>query len=1251
MANNNINSVNFLPEYLRTDKNTKFLSATLDQWMQPAQIERIDGFIGSKITPTYNSTSDIYLSETSVLRSEYQLTPALVVNDNLFNVQDVIGLEDLINEINVRGGITTNLDRMFRPETYSFNPYIDWDKLVNYRNYYWMIMGPDEIEVQETEFQITRKLLNHTSYTTTIGLTLTNGLRLRFVNPEAGTYYENDYFVEGVGTEHGIRLVKFQDLKTPEPIASLYKEQFDSEEYSLHNYDESALLPLVPEYITINRSSQDLNSWSRYNRWVHADVIRITAEANGHLPVYNSKYRAQRPIVEFAADLKLYNHGTRGISPVDFIDNTITDPLTINNNIGYYIDEVLLQKGNKIVFNSAADLKNRGIIYEVDFPDRITSVLPGSKTTFSVLYGQSNIEIPKKDYQSKDTQVAIISVNNKGEITIINPGEDYKSGIYEIAGGILISVESTKLLDLKKSTTTDVVVGSSITIVQGVQHHGTDWYFDGNYWHLAQQHTTINQAPFFDLFFTDDGINYTSYADKSNASFASNFSGNKIFGYATGIGANDSVLGFPLKYKNSVEQGDYLFNNYFMTDVISITAGTQYVSTVSTSLAYFKFSNSNYDDVYANVWTKAVDRRVPIVQFQTVSNSTSSIEITAVDSPITDVISYVAYINNKQLEKTETFVTTANGSYLINFSNPLPANTNVTFEIYSDATANNNGYYQPPLGLTNNPLNGPVSTLTLSELSSHAKSMTDDLPGFIGSFPGINNLRDLSDIAKYGNKLISTGTPQSFAHLFIGKKEHSVISAITAVQDHYEQFKSQLLSQINKLVDQTDPISSLDLVLSISNQDKNILSPYYLTDMLAYGTNKTVTTYTVVNHKITQYPISSEFSSTKLSLRSVLVYVNNTQLVLNRDYTFNLNDPYVTIKSVIDGNTVRVGLREGDVITIVEYPDTSGSYIPPTPSKLGIYPAFYPKKYLDTTYIVPQTVIQGHDGSITLAYNDYRDDILLEFEKRVFNNIKQTYQADLFDMNAVMPGAFRKTPYSMDEVTAILSSNFVRWAGQNGIDYTLNNSFDEGNTRTWNYTGSYIAQLEQHASGYWRSVFKYLYDTDRPDTHPWEMLGFGEEPEWWDDEYGNASVTSDHVELWLDIEQGVIRRGHRAGVDQFYARPGLREKGLIPVDQNGNLIDLTDSVITNTTPYSIRQPWKFGDQAPAEMAWRRSSSWPFAIQRLLALANPANYASLMYDPSRVNKNIAGQWVNTVDNNFFNLSKIAIHAETGTLTSG
>jgi hypothetical protein len=204
-----------------------------------------------------------------------------------------------------------------------------------------------------------------------------------------------------------------------------------------------------------------------------------------------------------------------------------------------------------------------------------------------------------------------------------------------------------------------------------------------------------------------------------------------------------------------------------------------------------------------------------------------------------------------------------------------------------------------------------------------------------------------------------------------------------------------------------------------------------------------------------------------------------------------------------------------------------------------------------------------------------------------------------------------------------------------GIDYSPNTTLDIENPFTYNYTGSYNSNLSIHLTGSWRSVFKYFYDTERPHSHPWEMLGFVNQPAWWEDEYGPAPYTSGNEILWSDIEQGIIKQGTRAGTDVVYARPGLIE--LLPVDESGNLVDPTILLATNITDYNKRQNWKIGEQGPAETVWRRSSHWPFMVQKLLALMKPASYASLMYDPIRLKKNIAGQWTYGPDHKFLNVT--------------
>jgi hypothetical protein len=98
MAESTRKSVKLLPNYFQTDKNQKFLSSTIDQLINVPQLERIDGFIGSKLTPNYNPLKDQYISEKSITRKNYQLEPAIVFRNDSAEIKDVVGFDDLINE-------------------------------------------------------------------------------------------------------------------------------------------------------------------------------------------------------------------------------------------------------------------------------------------------------------------------------------------------------------------------------------------------------------------------------------------------------------------------------------------------------------------------------------------------------------------------------------------------------------------------------------------------------------------------------------------------------------------------------------------------------------------------------------------------------------------------------------------------------------------------------------------------------------------------------------------------------------------------------------------------------------------------------------------------------------------------------------------------------------------------------------------------------------------------------------------------
>ena len=391
-VNNPLNtrrSVDLLPSYHRTDKNSKFLSSTLDQFIQQPQLERVNGYLGSKLTPNYDPTKDHYLSSNTKLRTDYQLEPSMIIRDVDGNITTALGYDDLIGQLGFHNAQTDNLDRLFRPESFSYNPHINLDKFINFRQYYWLPTGPDSIEIYGKKekvtstysvtdsadehtliftpdgattnpllklykgltyiFNVTSKfpfyiktayvegiqslapnvigqgtkngqviitvdeftpstlyyfaegnpsavgkivvqsitadtfldveadIIGKQNYTSYNGVSLSNGMKIRFSgNITPSSYADTDFFVEGVGSE--IKLIEYSKLQIAKNQTTNLDVNFDATPFDLYPFDDFEYVPLVPEYVTINRAAPDRNLWSRYNPWIK--IVVITAYAS-----------------------------------------------------------------------------------------------------------------------------------------------------------------------------------------------------------------------------------------------------------------------------------------------------------------------------------------------------------------------------------------------------------------------------------------------------------------------------------------------------------------------------------------------------------------------------------------------------------------------------------------------------------------------------------------------------------------------------------------------------------------------------------------------------------------------------------------------------------------------------------------------------------------------------------------------------------------------------------------------------------
>ncbi len=1408
--NTNRTVTDLLPRFFRTEANKKFFQATLDQLVQPGVAEKISGFFGRKNAKAFVA-GDNYIGDISTARENYQLEPALVIKDNLNNVTFYKDYNDYINQISILGGNVSNHSRLNSQETYAWNPNIDWDKFVNFREYYWLPNGPKTVRVtgqakevvstytvrltenednvsylftpngftanptlklyrgqtyrfdidcpghpmaiavsrtftpgsaviiagregvrgeglfdatlygndydlgdyiilpssgsvsfgndenvstlypdgirrlgeageeianvyvekgiieftipinapdrlyyiskndvdvsglmniydieENTFLNVEEEVLGKKTYKSANGVTFTNGLKVEFLGtvlPEK--YNAGSWYVEGVGDK--IKLISEQDLIIPAAYTAEINVPFDSDRFDTLPFSDSAAYAKEKDYIVINRASQDRNPWSRYNKWVHKDVLIKTAEYNKASLDVDEDLRAKRPIIEFEAGLKLFNYGSYAKQDVDLLDSFTQDVFsTIEGTLGYNIDGIDVADGMRILFTADTDTLVNGRIYQVRF----------------------------------------ITIGNNRQLSLIETSDSQPQDL------------------------------ETVFVINGNKNGGKTFHYHDNRWIAAQEKTKRNQPPLFELIDSRE----VSFADETSYS-SSTFKGTPIFGYKVSTGVNDPELGFPLTYKNIENSGDIEFEFNLLTDSFTYQTETDIV-TQSMSTGNLRKFSSRTDFNYVNGWAKTptVSKQKVIRQYvtNTVDNNNFQIDVYDRAGRITDIKVNV-FVNNK-LKKQEVDYTLdrINEKLFVRFFEDLAENSNVIIKTNSATPKNNNGWYDFPINLERNPLNADISSFTLGEVIDHVDSMIEDLYEFDGIYPGPSNLRDLGDLDFYGKRFVKHSGPINLPLYHITNKKYNIVKALDYSRKEYSRFKRIFIETATNLGYDGETKNHVDLVLKEINKDKVKSQPFYFSDMVNWGNDNNLIEYEVLDARNPYYSLSQTFDLNTLSQRAVNVYLNGNQLVYGKDYTFN-SDGFVVINSY---------QQDGDIIHIYESTSTDGSFIPPTPTKLGLYPSYIPQLIIDDTYIseeplingpfkiygedeatgkigwfypaytsrraaqtadsqntakqlvlsgfnrvlyvpantgteagvdnveldeypVGVAMIRGHDGSFVKAFKDYRDNLILDLEKRIFNNIKISYNATQLDIHDFVPGKFRKTDFTKNDLNESLRNSFVEWLTLVETDFTSNEFYERENQFTFNYSSMTSVADGAALPGFWRAVYKEMFDTDRPHSHPWEILGFTIKPDWWNEVYGPAPYTGNNGVMWSDIENGIVREpGKQIKILDKYVRPGLTN--FIPVDAKGRLLSPVAANIAKNFIYRYtNQSFDFGDEAPVETAWRRSSEYAFALIKAWLLNQPSKVMGIGFDLSRIEKNLVGQYVYSVTQKHLTLDTLQL----------
>lgn len=1250
-------SSEFLPRYFRTTVNEKFLSSTLDQFIQEGQIEKINSYIGRR-TSKATTAIDNFLPDVSKDREDYQLEPATVILDEFKNLEFYKDYNDYVNQLKLFRSNTSNHSTLNQQEYYAWNPSIDWDKFVNFREYYWLPNGPQAIPVfgqantlsstytveAEDQGDNIAFIFTPDGLTRNANISLYRGQTYRFeVNtPGINLWFRTartldaQFNLESVvnnGTDVGV--IEFTvGIDTPNIVYYVSGEDINASGYfTISDINENTSINVEAEILG-KKEYTLTNGYSLSNGMKVEFIGNVTPEkySKGYWYV-EGVGSAIRLISD--VDLEIVSNYTTDLS-VPF-DSEGFDIFPFSNATGYPINK------DYIIINRASSDGNpwskynrwfhRNIVeIAAEINGEIANIDQSARAIRPIIEFNAGLKLYKFGTQAKKN-VDLIDTFTTDIFSVIEGSTGYYVDGIELSNGMrvlftadtdirvngrifevqFIAHNGSNQIALREIDDTDPLVNETVLVTNGVNNKGKSYHYTDNGWMLSQQKTSNNQQPLFEIYNSSD----VAYSDVDTFPDTT-FSGNKIFSYRVGNGTNDTELGFPITYRIIENVGDTVFDFDLLSSTYRYVLNDD-VYYINSDNAYLRVYNGRTSYTRSNAWKKSEtlsDQKV-IRQYIATTELVNFFTIDVYDkSGDLNDLWYRVYVNNVlQTEFLDFSIFRQDGIAQVLFTNDLSVGDVVQIKTKSATAKNLNGLYEVPHNLERNPLNDNVYSFTLGEVNDHVSTIVEELDTFDGTFPGSSNLRDIGGLTSKGKKFVQHSAPLNLSVYHTTDVNGNIVKAIKFAKKEYGKFKRSFLQIANNLGYDGPIKQHVDKILYELNKDKVKSMPFYFSDMVPMGA-ATRTEHVVFDEDVTYFALNNYFDLSALSDKAVGVYHNSVQLVFGKDYVFNENG-FVNILSPI---------AMDDIIEIYEYENTNGSYVPPTPTKLGLYPAYEPKIFVDDTYQTPTKVIQGHDGSIVVAWDDFRDELILEVEKRIYNNIKIKYDTTIFDLDQFVSGEYRSAYISVKDLNYTLNADFADWLSLvPNVDYSKNNYVVSNEGFTYNYSRM-SSPNGNPLPGYWRAVYKQAFDTDRPHTHPWEMLGFSNMPSWWTDVYGPAPYTRDNLNLWQDLEKGLIREpGVPARKVKTKVRTGLTS--YIPVDNQGKLLSPLDSGYARE--YSgiyIGYDYIFGDQSPVENAWRKSSEYPFALLNACLVNQPSMVMGVAYDRARIIRDDTGQLI-------------------------
>lgn len=1156
----------------------EFITYILNNFFEKSNEKIVSAYVG-EVVPSVDGM-ECYVKEPTVERQMNQIIP--ILNDGSEYITYANFIADLHNE----GCKIFDENKLLASKYWSWCPPINVDMFINTYNYYWIgwDSGEKDMKIFQGPINVSQLIGTgnpiYNEYTEEGALIadkqyeFKNGDRVVFTNDTSNTYNNVPYIVEGLtyntdGTNDGKGYFKLTAVKMPLIVLggptniAIDAEGQKSFTYIEEDKELSFDLQNGMRIMFLNDSNINYNNIPFIVTGVGSSIKMVDDSYDPYSSLYESDKEKYNKLVS-KPDYFVMERGC-----IDGNDWSVRNRwVHIKALEVFNIDSISTSDGSKglyhaskpiLCYNKDMKLYNYGTFdrgYVVTITDRqLNEINNKFKST-----AMNNLNVNKLE-----TGDNILFRNIEGT----NPVQIYTVTIVKSKSG-------TELVTLKactngqeingKTSNGATVKGDVVKKIDGV--YNIPYYFDGYTWVEGQiknkhnlsddEYNGINQNPLFDLFDADK-----IKLDNSVTYPNSTFNGCKIFDYkeatvSDGVYSGDEydskgkviVYGLDRFILNEDEDKNYIFDNHIHTDVYKYTPPMEYEKEISG----YKFFKINGKEEYYNDWYLSSSKYNQYIKTLVEANDSKS--FVSIDD--TNYYKFTLKYLPSETSTKKSLTVSINGEFVIPenlkqdgydiYVKGVKLDDTLIFNILTDEDIeelDSNYTFEPPLSLTTNQFNSEIETIGYNNCFDQMIDIMENQAGFIGIANGTNNYSSLNPDLSVGTKIIQTSSNIIRTMILDNAANTTIRSTIEYVENAYVKFK---------------------------NKFTNILNQYY------------------IKGEITD-DMAGQYEQNEEIMDEIIVKI---------------------INSINVGKEGLIPFYNNGVTHLID-----NAYIPATPAYLGIANNYEPKikKYDEYVGEDKPNVIVGHDGSLTSAFNNVKDLFILRLETLIYNSINTKFKDTRCGINKYefLPGFFRNRTYTRDELINTYSTFVDLWANNNNLDYSENIHFDYDLTanpeawKTWNYTNSYTPEGDE-LHGSYRAVYTYYYDTYRPDTHPWEMLGFSDEPSWWETEYGSTPYTASNIVMWKDIENGIIKDGEYAGEYTELKRPGLLKKYL-PVDNNGKLKSPMDIGMIDYTPtiQNARARWKIGDMGDVEFAYMQTSAYRFAEQLVLYLLRPVSW--------------------------------------------